>query len=293
MNEFSVAYLMQKQSLPLEAKILYTGRRIQQFNDAFEDMTYVSFSGGLDSTVLLDIVRRIYPRTPAVFVDTGLEYPEIRDFVKTVPDVEWVKPKLSFRQILDKYGYPVVSKEQASFIQEYRDTKSDGLKKTRLEGNAWGRGKISEKWKFLLGAPFQISDKCCDYMKKEPAKRYEKETGRVPFVGTRADESTQRTQDYTRYGCNSFETKRPFSRPLSIWTHDDVWQYIRSRGLAYSKIYDMGYDRTGCAFCGFGCHLNTPNKFQIMAKTHPALHRYCMETLGFQEVFDYMKVPTI
>lgn len=292
MNKFSVAYLMQKQSLPLEAKILYTGRRIQQFNDAFEDMTYVSFSGGLDSTVLLDIVRRIYPRTPAVFVDTGLEYPEIRDFVKTVPNVEWVKPKLSFRQILDKYGYPVVSKEQASFIQEYRDTKSAKLRKIRLEGTARGRGKVSEKWKFLLNAPFRISDKCCDYMKKEPFDRYVRETGRVAMTGVRADESSRRTLDYTKFGCNSFETKRPFSRPLSIWTHDDVWQYIQSRGLAYSKIYDMGYDRTGCAFCGFGCHLNIPNKFQIMAKTHPALHRYCMEKLGFQEVFDYMKIPT-
>jgi len=289
--EFSADYLIQKQSLPLEAKIVFTEKRIREFFERTEDMAYISFSGGLDSTVLLDLVRNIYPSTPAVFVDTGLEYPEIRDFVKTKEDITWVKPKKSFKTILDEYGYPIITKEQSEYIDEYRNTKSDKLKDIRWNGNKYKRGKISEKWKFMVDAPFKISDKCCDYIKKEPAKRYEKETGRYPIIGTRADESSNRTKDYMKYGCNQFDNKRIMSKPLSIWTHEDIWEYLKVKNLPYSKIYDMGYDRTGCAFCGFGCHLNEPNKFQIMKKTHPQLHQYCGEQLGLRKVFEFMGIP--
>lgn len=67
---------------------------------------YVSFSGGKDSTVLLDLVRSEYPNVKAVFVDTGLEYPEIRSFVKTFDNVEILKPKKNFKQVIQEYGYP-------------------------------------------------------------------------------------------------------------------------------------------------------------------------------------------
>lgn len=258
---------------------------------ALDGMVYVAFSGGLDSTVLLDIARSVRPDIPAVFVDTGIEYPEIRDFVKTVDNVVWVRPKKPFTQIIQEYGFPVISKEQAQYIDVYRTTKSDKLRETRWSGNKHKRGKISEKWKFMVDAPFKISDKCCDFMKKEPSKRYEKETGRAAMIGTRADESSKRTQDYLKYGCNSFDGKRALARPLSIWSHDDIQAYLHHKNLPYSKIYDMGYDRTGCAFCAFGCHMNNPNKFQIMKTTHPRLHDYCMTRLGMREVLDFMGVP--
>ena len=77
---------------------------------------YVSFSGGKDSTVLLDIARRLYPDIPAVFSDTGLEYPEIKEFVKTFPNVTIVRPKHSFKEILTKYGYPIISKQVANTV---------------------------------------------------------------------------------------------------------------------------------------------------------------------------------
>lgn len=88
--------LEQMQSLPLEAKIRMTQNRIRSWLNKYD--AYVSFSGGKDSTVLLHIARQIYPNTQAVFIDTGLEYPELRQFVKTVPNVTWLKPEMNFRK---------------------------------------------------------------------------------------------------------------------------------------------------------------------------------------------------
>lgn len=233
----------------------------------------------------------MYPNVKAMFCDTGLEYPEIKEFIKTINNVDCAKPKLSFKQILDKYGYPVVSKEQSQYIYQYCTAKSEKTKHTRWYGNKWGQGKISEKWKYLVEAPFKISDKCCDIMKKDPAKRYEKETGLHPIIGTMATESAHRKVNWIKYGCNAFDLKRPTSRPISFWTDEDIWEYINKHNIPYSQIYDKGYDRTGCMFCMYGCHRDSsPNRFQKMKVTHPKLYTYCMEKLKIKEILQFIGV---
>lgn len=112
MAKHTISDLYQMQSMPLNIKIRMTQNRIRWWIEEYgEDGVYVSFSGGKDSTVLLDIVRRMYPDVLAVFVDTGLEYPEIREFVKTFDNVEWLRPKKTFKQVIEKYGYPFISKD--------------------------------------------------------------------------------------------------------------------------------------------------------------------------------------
>ena len=106
-----------RQALPLEQKVLMTKARIREWVNYYGlEGVYVSFSGGKDSTVLLHIARSIYPDMKALFVDTGLEYPEIRDFVKTFDNVDIVKPRLNFKQVIEKYGYPFISKEVAECV---------------------------------------------------------------------------------------------------------------------------------------------------------------------------------
>lgn len=116
MNKHTITDLYQMQSLPLKHKITMTKQRIRGWYEHWDGNVYVSFSGGKDSTVLLDIVRQMYPDVPAVFVDTGLEYPEIREFVKTFDNVTWLKPKMNFRQVIEKYGYPMFSKEVSETV---------------------------------------------------------------------------------------------------------------------------------------------------------------------------------
>lgn len=116
-NKHTISDLYQMQALPLSAKIRMTELRIRAWVEEYgEDGVYVSFSGGKDSTVLLTIARRLYPNLKAVFVDTGLEYPEIRQFVKRFDNVDWLKPKLTFKQVIDKYGYPFISKEVSECV---------------------------------------------------------------------------------------------------------------------------------------------------------------------------------
>jgi 3'-phosphoadenosine 5'-phosphosulfate sulfotransferase (PAPS reductase)/FAD synthetase len=290
MNDWS---LVQKQSLPLEGKIILAQRRIREWYEHWDGMVDVSFSGGYDSTVLLHLVRSMYPDVPAVFVDTGLEFPEIREFVRSFENVVWLKPKMSFTEVLRRYGYPVVSKDQACAISRYNCTKDPIQKFRRLNG--WPNGKkgmISAKWQYLLDAPFKISDECCNVMKIQPIKTYRKISGRQGFTGVMAGDSKKRRAQYSKQGCNSFDGKEPASRPLSIWTKADVQEYTRLFNVQQCSVYEMGYDRTGCVFCMFGCHMEpAPGRFALLKKTHPQLHKYCMNQLGLHYILNYLGVP--
>lgn len=272
---------------------------------------YVSFSGGKDSTVLLDLVRRAYPDAPAVFVDTGLEYPEVRQFAKSKENVIVLKPEMSFRKVIEKYGYPLISKQVANTI-EYANPGT--LRWELLHGNIKkDNGKPSEfncqQWAFLKDAPFKVSSRCCNVMKKKPLHKFDKESGLKPIIGTMASESRQRQAQWLTHGCNSFDANNPASKPISFWTEQDIFEYIKRYNLPYASVYGdivendgklctTGCDRTGCVFCGFGCHLEKePNRFQQLKETHPKLYKYCMKPwenggLGMKNVMDYINVPT-
>lgn len=115
-NKRTIEDLHYLQSLPLNSKIALTKDRIREWYNYFGGKIYVSFSGGKDSTVLLHIAREMYPDVKAVFVNTGLEYPEVVKFVQTVENVETIRPKKTFIQIIEESGYPLFSKEISESI---------------------------------------------------------------------------------------------------------------------------------------------------------------------------------
>ena len=166
-----------------------------------------------------------------------------------------------------------------------------------------------ERWQFFLDAPFEISNKCCDVMKKEPIKRYAKANKRVPITAQMASESKLRTQKWIAHGCNAFDLKSPISNPMSFWTEQDVLQYIKEYNVKIASVYGdividyesmglidgqlflsdfipgmkkspvplvdpllktTGCKRTGCVLCGFGCHLEKgESRFERLKETHP------------------------
>lgn len=376
MDVHTMQELKQFQAMPLPVKIAMTQTRIRAWVDYYgKDGVYVSFSCGKDSTVLLHLVRELYPDIPAVFVDTGLEYPEIREFVKTFDNVTWVKPKLTFRQVIDKYGYPFISKEVSNCVSgarkylvalqthenvepsddvkpnipnavymadilgvdrrenklnpDFLKLKSGDITNYRvlrllgeLKNKEGSKSKFNQtKYAFFLNAPFEISDKCCNVMKKAPAHTYEKETHRFPILATMTEESNLRRQKWLQEGCNAFECTHPHSKPMSFWTEQDVLKYIKINNIPICSVYgdiveDVGDDlqgqirlfdmptgttvkksnsniklptdnpllkttgctRTGCMFCGFGCHLEKEGdgRFERMKITHPMVYDYLM-----------------
>ena len=297
--------LAQMQSLSLEEKIVATKRRIREWYEHFEGEVYVSFSGGADSTVLLDLVRQDYPDVEAVFANTGLEYPEIVRFVKQHENVKIIRPKMSFKEVLKKYGYPVVSKEVSTYVCELRETKSDRLRNIRLYGSINGGYRLPDKWRFLLDAPFKISSSYCKVLKKAPMESYQRASGKKAFVGVQAEESKLRLNSYVRYSCNAFRMKTPQSRPMMFWRKNDTLQYLRQKGTAYCReIYGdiveradgslefTRADRTGCTFCLFGCHMDRGlNRIQRLKSTHPQLWRYVIDELGYKDVMTYLGLP--
>ena len=162
------------------------------------------------------------------------------------------------------------------------------------------------RYLFMLEAPFDVSNKCCMVMKKQPAHKYAKNTGRKPMTATMATESKLRASNWIKHGCNVFESKNPISNPMSFWTEQDVLLYIKENNLPICSVYGdvvtdyksmgqcenqmsladygifdnerpllktTGCSRTGCVLCGFGCHLEKePNRFQMLKETHPKFH---------------------
>lgn len=305
--------LKMRQSMALEDKIRFSKMRIEEWVYYFGiDGCYVSFSGGKDSTVLLHLVRSLYPQIKAMFVDTGLEYPEIKQFVKSIDNVDIIRPKKMFNQVIEEYGYPIISKEVSECVSQARKALITGkytYRLQRLKGLLLDKdGNLSKynhkKWEFLLDAPFKISNQCCNVMKKQPAHKYYKETGRVPMIGTLAEESRLRTQKYLKQGCNGFNNKIPTSNPIAFWTEQDILEYLVKFNVPYASVYGdiiqdgkgkyhtTGCQRTGCMFCGFGCHLEkSPNRFQKLKETHPKQYDYIINKLGFGPVLDYINVP--
>lgn len=323
------------QALSMWEKFGIAQARTLQFINITKGKFYVSFSGGKDSTVLAHIVAQCCSAIGAKlilwFSDTGLEYPELKAHVKSYVeflrkefpniDIELIidYPKdaqgnrITFKQVIEEYGYPLISKEVADNVYRARRGSKNAIDRMNglnPDGTLSSFKKSNIKWKFLLDAPFEISNKCCAVMKKNPAKIFEKETGLSPIIGTMACESTYRKTGWLQTGCNSFNNNRKASMPLSVWLDSDILEYIKYYNLPYpsvygeilqdknGKYYTTGCDRTGCMYCGFGCQTEKkyPNRFQRLKQTHPKIWEFCMKPkeqggLGMREVLDYINVP--
>ena len=280
---------------------------IYDWYKAFGGEVVVNFSGGKDSTVLLWLVRSLFPDVPAIFSHTGLEFPEIISFVKTFPNVTILHPKTTFSEVIRKRGWPLISKRVAHGVSILRNPSETNKNVYRLynegvnqKGVVVAGFKLPKRWRFLIDAPFMVSDYCCQPLKKYPLVKHQKKTNAVPYIGLIAADSLVREKMYLQLGCNAYDTHSPRSAPLGFWTEQDVLSIIQTENIPYAEVYGdiikngeglkcTGYHNTGCVFCGFGLAAESDNRFVRLSQTHPKLWDYCMNKLGMKEVIHYCK----
>lgn len=304
--------LAEMQSYPLEMKIALTKDRIRGWYNEYSGDVYCSRSGGKDSDVLGDLVRKMYPDVPHVYINAGLEWQSVQKHGKEVAD-KVLYPEMNFLEVIQKYGYPVISKEVSAAVYEARQT-PNGITASKFKTGSQHNIKYPqfslERYAYLLDAPFKISSICCDISKKHPALIYEKETGRKPFIATMAAESRLRKKRWYQFGCNAFEQERPISAPLSFWRENDILQYIVQNNIQIADIYGevvsvhngfqyypIGYEedltttgakRTGCIWCLFGISYDTQRLVRLR-ENEPERYEFVM---GGGEFVDGMWTPT-
>ena len=92
--------LLQLQSLPITAKLEYSKQLVKEWYEYWNGEVAILFSGGKDSTVTMNIVQDLYPEVPALFVDTGMEYPEIYEFISQCKNVKVLIPDFTYEQVI-------------------------------------------------------------------------------------------------------------------------------------------------------------------------------------------------
>lgn len=181
------------------------------------DCFHVAFSGGKDSCVLLDLVKKALPKGSflVVFGDTGMEFPDTYEVIQKTQ-----------RQCAD---------DEIPFY----------IAKSHLNSK--------ESWA-LFGPPSRVLRWCCSVHKSSPQTLKlrevtdKKDFVGLDFVGVRAQESVVRSN--YKYENKSAKQKGQFSHNSILeWTSAEIWLYIYANDVLINEAYKKGNGRAGCLFC--------------------------------------------
>lgn len=195
----------------------------------------VSFSGGKDSTVVSEVVRRALGRSDLlhVFGDTTLEDENTYAYVK------------EFRE-----QNPLVPFFEARAEHDFHELVEE------------------------IGPPSRVMRWCCTIFKAGPINNLLQSMGDqkvLTFYGIRRDESARRAR-YHRTSWNDPErvgtvvkvdqdnelngvtvggkiAQQITGSPIIDWSEFDVWMYMMLNDVHFNKSYRLGYTRVGCWLC--------------------------------------------
>ena len=301
--------------------------------------------GGLDSITLLVWLRSLGYDFPAVSAShledvsiqrihkqLGVERlkPLVKEITQEGKPVYWNKAT-----VIREFGFPVLSKELAAKIEllQHPTEKNKTVRHAIITGEtgAYGgnrkssRMKMSQKWLNKFGGyenqtegtcyscpNFQVSAKCCYYLKERPCDLWAKEHNSVPFLGLMASEGGRREKSLKLHGCNYFGATTIRCAPFAIFDRQDLLRLAVNLRVPVPEIYGSiqcdgdgnlyttGAQRTGCSMCGFGIHLEKrPNRFDRLRQRNPVEWEYLMNRLcrdadgteyGWGRVLDYIGV---
>lgn len=329
--------MLVRQREPYEVKVRRAELRAREYIDKLYDLdleAHVSV-GGLDSIVLLLFLRKIGIDVPAISV-SALEDRSIQKIHKQLGVIR-LNPGKSKVSILNEYGFPVISKKIAGRIDllQHPTEKNRTVRHAIITGECGAQGhyaknsrmKMPKKWLELFAgyenenegvnyqiAPFQVSNKCCLYMKEQPCDRWARENNSRPFLGLMASEGGQREEALVEHGCNYFGKDVIRSAPFAPFLRQDLLQlaldlnapvpeiYGEIKQKPDGTLYTTGAQRTGCSMCGFGIHLEKrPHRFDLLRERNLKEWEFWMywcctdqktgEKYGWGRVLDYIGIP--
>ena len=303
------------QALPYEQKIEHAAIKARAFRDwadLHEKDICVSI-GGLDSLTLYYFLKRIgVYATPASV--TSLEDISIQRIHKQIPGLEIIRPYKSKVEVINEFGFPVISKAKAAKIQHLQTPNNP--KQTFIHaimtGDMGQQGhfmhsdkiKLPDKWLELFGglyqdhrpdlcckcAPFKVSPDCCKWMKEMPAQDWQKKNNMIPYLGLMASEGGQRELGLVKNGCNYYGKTTIRSCPFAIFERQDLLQLAVELGVPVPEIYGeiqkrpngqlftTKAQRTGCQMCGFGIHIEPrPHRFDRLHDRNPKEWEFWMK----------------
>lgn len=262
-----------------------------------EENFYLSFSGGKDSTVLHYLLDDAIPNNiPRVFIDTGIEYEAIKNFVYKLAEhdnrFKIIKPTQNIRKVLEKYGYPFKSKEHSHIVSIYQNS---GMGKTTSNYLGLGETKKNRlvpkclRYQFTDEFDLKISDKCCYKLKKEPAKKWEKENKKsIVLTGMMNNEGGQRAKLSNCIITDKNGKIQKFHPLLKVSVEWEQW-YIETHNIKLCELYypPYNFNRTGCKGCPF--NIKIQKELNILKEFLPNEYKQC--ELIWKPVYDeYRKI---
>jgi hypothetical protein len=315
-----IAYFRIKQQMDYEFKKNYAYRRAYEFaNECYKrELNFHVSVGGLDSMTLAVFLDSIGIHCPRISVS----YLEDRSIQKIHTQLGVTKLLSAKRedgkrwnkvQVIQQFGFPVLSKEIASKIEQLQNPteKNKTIRHAIITGETGEYGgyrkgtrmKLPQCWLERFGgyenenenvnyqiAPFKVSSKCCYYLKEKPCDDWAKEHNSVPFLGLMASEGGRRQKSLMINGCNYFGGSVIRSAPFAIFNRQDILQLALELKVPIPEVYGtiekdekgMLYttraQRTGCSMCGFGIQLERkrPHRFDRLRQDSPKEWEYWM-----------------
>jgi 3'-phosphoadenosine 5'-phosphosulfate sulfotransferase (PAPS reductase)/FAD synthetase len=291
--------------------LMVTNSKVEQYNNIV-----VSVSGGSDSDIMIDMFTKCDPdkKVKYVFFDTGLEFQATKDHLEYLEkkyDIKIVRERAikSIPTSCREYGQPFISKQVSEFMSrlqrhnfKWEDKSYDELikeyprcqsalqwwcnKKGEKSAFNISRNKLLKEFIVVNPPQFLISNKCCQYAKKDLAKRFNKKNQtELNVVGVRKAEGGVRATRYKNCFDSKDETYDEY-RPLFFFTDNDKEEYKEHFKVKYSDCYEVwGMKRTGCAGCPYGRELN--NELELIEKYEPKLYKAINNI--FKDTYEYTK----
>lgn len=284
-----------------DEKVLHAQKVVKQALDKEDVKWAISYSAGRDSTVLshLMVEQMGLKHIAHVMSNTRMEYPETLQMFKVWKlwlmergvECHQVFPDLRPKELWPKIGVPLWSKQVAYKYRKFAASPSDKMP-------AHVPDDLQDKFRQAKKAGLKITEKCCDYLKKKPMKKWDKEHGVTGhFTGVRCTESRSRRLAWITSGALYQAVTHGnmwIANPLAFWSDQDVARYLVENDIKVLRP-DTINGGSGCVTCMFGCRSRaqegTPNAMQDLKTRNPKMWKTALDDWGYREVLDQLEIP--